>query len=82
MSGVIDEDGNQWEKCKNTRKNGKYCGTFVPIDDLFYDPPSKEFQYGRDLCPLCAKDAGVITRGMTVTINLDDLTATLNPPKA
>jgi hypothetical protein len=73
MSGVIDENGQQWEKCKNTKKNGKYCGDFVLIDTLYYEEPTEEFPYGRDLCPACAKDAGVTTRGMTVTISLTDL---------
>jgi hypothetical protein len=46
MSGVIDKDGTQWERC-----NG--CTRYVNIDDLLYDPPSEEFKYGRDLCRVC-----------------------------
>jgi hypothetical protein len=72
MSGVIDENGQQWEKCKNTRRNGKFCGEFVKIETLFYAEPTKEFPYGRDLCPRCAKEEGITTLGKTVTIDLRD----------
>jgi NAD-dependent SIR2 family protein deacetylase len=47
MSGVIDENGVQWERC-----NG--CGKHVRLDDLGYEKPSKKFPYGRDLCVECA----------------------------
>jgi len=46
MSGVIDEDGQQWEHC-----NG--CTRFVRIEDLGYEQPTARFKYGRDLCPDC-----------------------------
>jgi hypothetical protein len=56
MSGVIDDDGQQWERC-----NG--CGGFVEIETLAYEKPSAEFEYGRDLCVDCVFD---LKRGNTV----------------
>jgi len=47
MSGVIDEHG-QWEHCNS-------CGEFVLIQDLAYEQPSKQYEYGRDLCKKCVK---------------------------
>lgn len=47
MVGVIDESGQQWERC-----NG--CCKFVRIEELRYEPPSKEYECGRDLCAACA----------------------------
>jgi hypothetical protein len=46
MSGVIDADGTQWERC-----NG--CGEFVRIDQLQYEKPSAAHEFGRDLCWPC-----------------------------
>lgn len=46
MSGVIDENGVQWEHCA-------VCGEFVRIEDLLYEPPSVRFKYGRDIGPCC-----------------------------
>lgn len=46
MGGVIDENGQQWEKCNS-------CLQFVAIQDLEYEQPSEEFKYGRDLCWGC-----------------------------
>lgn len=46
MSGVIDEDGQQWEHC-----NG--CTKFIRIEDLLYEQPTMKYRYGRDLCPPC-----------------------------
>ncbi len=48
MSGVIDDNGQQWEHCNA-------CYKYVRIDRLMYEPPSSEHEYGRDLCPQCAK---------------------------
>lgn len=47
MSGVIDEDGTQWEHCNA-------CGGWVRIQDLLYEAKSEEHPYGRDLCATCA----------------------------
>ena len=46
MSGVIDSNGVQWERC-----NG--CGLFTRLDNLGYQKPSKQYEYGRDLCIEC-----------------------------
>jgi hypothetical protein len=46
MAGVIDPDGTQWEKCHE-------CGKWVRIETLCFEPPSKQFEYGRDLCQEC-----------------------------
>lgn len=48
MSGVIDDDGTQWEHCNN-------CGKWVKIQNLRYEPKSAEFPSGRDLCKKCAE---------------------------
>jgi len=45
MAGVIDEEG-QWERCNR-------CAGFTLIDDLLYEQPSEEFEYGRDICRPC-----------------------------
>jgi len=68
MSGVIDDDGTQWEHCNVCRK-------FVRIQDLEYEDPSPEHKYGLDLCPKCA--SGRQTRnqaaaGLLLTITLPD----------
>lgn len=46
MSGVIDENGVQWEHCG-------VCGEFVDIRTLSYEQPSERFKYGRDIGPCC-----------------------------
>lgn len=46
MSGVIDKNGVQWEKCNR-------CLQWVDIDDLCYREASDEHPYGEDLCPGC-----------------------------
>ena len=48
MSGVIDEDGTQWEHCND-------CGKFVRIEHLRYKQPSPANPYGLDLCSRCFK---------------------------
>jgi len=45
MSGVIDEYG-QWEHCN-------VCNDFVLIQNLEYEPPSEEYEYGRMIGPCC-----------------------------
>lgn len=40
MAGVIDSNGQQWERCN-------VCCEFVPIQTLLYD--------GRDICPACVE---------------------------
>jgi hypothetical protein len=47
MSGVIDNNGQQWEHCG-------VCGQFEKIQMLKYEPPSDRFEYGRDICQCCA----------------------------
>lgn len=46
MSGVIDENGQQWEHCN-------VCGKFVKLQNLGYDPPSVDYPHGRDICITC-----------------------------
>lgn len=46
MSGVIDEDGTQWEHCN-------VCAGWVRIEELHYEPPSQKFDCGRDVGPCC-----------------------------
>lgn len=46
MSGVIDKDGVQWEHCN-------CCGEWTKIDNLGYEPPSLQFDCGRDICLAC-----------------------------
>lgn len=50
MSGVVMEDGTQFERC-----NG--CAAWVDIDALRYERPSLLHKYGRDLCGKCAAPA-------------------------
>ena len=47
MSGVICDDGVQWERC-----NG--CGGWSKLDELYYERPNQKHPDGRDLCPRCA----------------------------
>ncbi len=49
MSGIIDEKGQQWEKCNE-------CGKWVKIQYLHYEQPTPEHKYGRDLCKACAEE--------------------------
>lgn len=46
MSGVIDENGVQWEHCN-------VCGGWVNIDDLGYLRPDEDYKYGLDICGTC-----------------------------
>lgn len=46
MSGVVDEHGQQWERCNK-------CGGWEKFEFLGYEPPTEEFKYGRDLCRKC-----------------------------
>lgn len=46
MSGVIDENGVQWERCNS-------CSNFVRFDLLFFEQPSERYEFGRDLCEDC-----------------------------
>ena len=46
MSGVIDEDGVQWERCNR-------CAGFTRFENLCYEEPTDEFRFGRDLCEDC-----------------------------
>lgn len=49
MSGVIDENGQQWERCNR-------CAGFTKFEDLQYEERSEQFEYGRDICPSCYMD--------------------------
>lgn len=51
MAGVIDEKGQQWERCSK-------CREFHKIEDLGYLRPTKEHPNGLDLCVKCV-DAGL-----------------------
>lgn len=46
MSGVIDEDGTQWEHCN-------CCGKLIKLVELRYESPSEKYPYGRDICISC-----------------------------
>lgn len=46
MSGVILDDGVQWEHCN-------VCAGWVRLEDLGYEPPTPAFTYGRDICIKC-----------------------------
>lgn len=46
MSGVVDDNGVQWERCNE-------CSKWVRYEELRYKEPSAEHQHGRDLCPRC-----------------------------
>lgn len=48
MSGVIDEDGVQWERCNE-------CGKWVRLERLVYAHPDEDHPYGQDLCHDCAE---------------------------
>jgi hypothetical protein len=51
MSGIVDDSGQQWERC-----NG--CGTFTRFPQaLGYEKPKKATPYGRMLCVKCANTA-------------------------
>lgn len=45
MSGVFI-NGVQWEHCC-------VCSKWVALDDLGYEPPSAQFEHGRDICLAC-----------------------------
>jgi hypothetical protein len=55
MSGVVDDDGQQWEHC-----NG--CGKFFRFpQNLGYEKPTAAHSSGRDLCVKCV-DEGIQAR--------------------
>ncbi|MGV0986778.1 MAG: hypothetical protein ACOYB2_19700 [Limnohabitans sp.] len=75
MSGVIDENGVQWEHCN-------VCGAFVRIEELLYEDPTPAHPYGLDVCPTCAPGRKVRPQDL-VRITLHDdgtATATKVPP--
>lgn len=55
MAGVVDKDGVQWERCS-------CCSTFKRLDNLGYEPPSAEYEYGRDMCIACTNTVRDIER--------------------
>ena len=46
MSGVIDENGVQWEHCN-------ICGNMVKLEDLGFIPTWKTHSHGVDVCVKC-----------------------------
>ena len=52
MSGVVDNNGQQWEHCGD-------CYTFIRFpQNLGYEKPTKTWEYGRMLCVSCV-DKGI-----------------------
>ena len=52
MSGVVDKNGQQWERCDE-------CGEWTPIEELCCDYRLPGDQTGIvwvDICPKCAAD--------------------------
>ncbi len=49
MSGVIMEDGRQFERCNR-------CGEFELLQNLVYEEPTETYECGRDLCQVCADE--------------------------
>ncbi len=47
MSGVVDDNGQQWEHCTQ-------CGKWVRFQNLWYEEPTPKHPHGRDLCKHCA----------------------------
>lgn len=63
MSGVIDNNGVQWEHCNE-------CTNYVRIDLLMYEQPSADHKYGRDLCKTCSeRSKEKVVHGVPVTID-------------
>jgi hypothetical protein len=62
MSGVIDENGQQWERCNE-------CAKFVKIETLRYEQPSTEYPCGRDLCARCGSGK---PRGKKMLVTFED----------
>lgn len=46
MSGVIDQNGVQWEHCS-------HCTDFIRIERLGYVKPCSKFPDGADICANC-----------------------------
>ena len=46
MAGIIDERGVQWEHCS-------CCGKLVRLSNMGYQPKSRTYPHGRDLCIDC-----------------------------
>lgn len=46
MSGVIDDNGQQWEHCN-------ICNKFIEIEKLYYIQPTVDHPYGLDACRGC-----------------------------
>lgn len=63
MSGVIMEDGTQYEHCNR-------CGCFVELSKLKYEQPSVNYECGRDLCPECS-DILTMQDGMVINCEVE-----------
>lgn len=46
MSGIIDNNGIQWEHCN-------VCGASTELSNLGYLPPNKNYAHGLDICIKC-----------------------------
>lgn len=62
MSGVIMEDGTQYEHCQGCRgrhEDGSYSerGAWVAFHDLAYQERNELWKCGRDLCAECVQTA-------------------------
>ena len=44
--GIIDDNGVQWEHCS-------ICTQFTRYNLLGYEPPSEQYEHGRDICIDC-----------------------------
>lgn len=53
MSGVIDENGQQWERCNR-------CSDWVRFQELHFEEPSDAYDCGRDLCGDCVQEVTAI----------------------
>ena len=49
MSGVVDENGQQWERCD-------VCRRWIRIEDLVYEGPTEAHPHGRDACTTCYEE--------------------------
>lgn len=80
MSGVITEDGRQFEHCQGCDGAGDdYSprGRWVEITKLCFEEPTREFRFGRDLCSDCAAQS--VAAGKAVDLIAEPVTIVLPP---